>query len=62
MVGLMARFGLGFGVFLGLSAVLLLLYLPSGSAESAVTVFTAGIAVFLVLISLVALYTERKRQ
>ena len=62
MVGLIARFGLGFGFFLGLSAVLLLLYLPTGSAEFAVTVLTSGLAVLLVLISLVALYMERKRQ
>lgn len=62
MVALIARLGLGFGIFLGLSAVLLLLYLPTGSAEFAVTVLTGGIAVFLVLISLIALYMERKRQ
>lgn len=62
MVGLIARFGLGFGIFLGLSAVMLLLYLPAGSAGFAVTVLTSGLAVLLVLISLVALYMERKRQ
>lgn len=62
MVGLIARFGLGFGVFLILSATLLLLYLPAGTAESAISALTVGLGVFLVLISIFALYTERKRR
>ncbi|GAB3228741.1 hypothetical protein GCM10027447_21320 [Glycomyces halotolerans] len=62
MVALMARFGLGFGVFLTASALLLLLYLPAGGAESAVTTLTAVLGGFLILISLFALYTERKRR
>ncbi|WP_026932283.1 hypothetical protein [Glycomyces tenuis] len=62
MVGLIARFGLGFGVFLTLSAALLLLYLPAGTAESTISTLTVGLGVFLVLISTTALYMERKRR
>lgn len=62
MVGLIARFGLGFGVFLTLSAALLLVALPAGTAEFAVSVLTVGLGLFLVLISTSALYIERKRR
>lgn len=62
MVGLIARFGLGFGVFLTLSAALLLIALPAGTAESTISVLTVGLGVFLVLICTSALYIERKRR
>ena len=62
MVGLIARFGLGFGIFLTLAAALFLLYLPAGTAEFTVSALTVGLGVLLVLISIFALYTERKRR
>ncbi|GAB3648285.1 hypothetical protein [Glycomyces tarimensis] len=62
MVGLIARFGFGFGVFLTLSSLLILLYLPAGTAEFTVSALTVGLGVFLILISIFALYTERKRR
>ena len=62
MVGLIARFGLGFGVFLTLSAALLLLAVSPGTAEFVVSALTVGLGAFLILISIFALYTERKRR
>jgi hypothetical protein len=62
MVGLIARLGLGFGVFLTLSAALLLLLAPTGTAESSVSALTCGLGSFLILISITALYIERKRR
>ncbi|HEU5127471.1 MAG TPA: hypothetical protein VFU12_05720 [Glycomyces sp.] len=62
MVGLIARFGLGFGVFLTLSAALLLIALPAGTAEFTISTLTVGLGVFLVLICTSALYIERKRR
>jgi hypothetical protein len=62
MVDLIARIGLGFGIFLILSAGLLLLYLPAGSAEAVVSLLTLGLGALLSLTSAIALYTERKRR
>ncbi|WP_030162157.1 hypothetical protein [Glycomyces sp. NRRL B-16210] len=62
MVGLIARSGLAAGVLLTLAAALLLLSLPTGTAEFAITVWTAGLGLFLILISFIALYIERKRR
>ncbi|SDE41282.1 hypothetical protein [Glycomyces harbinensis] len=62
MVGLIARAGLAFGVLLTLAATLLLLSLPSGTAESSISALTVGLGLFLILISFTALYIERKRR
>lgn len=62
MVGLIARTGLAAGVLLTLAAGLLLLSLSTGTAEFAVTTLTAGLGLFLILISFIALYIERKRR
>jgi hypothetical protein len=62
MVGLIARTGLAAGVLLILAASLLLLSLQKGTAEFAVTTLTAALGGFLILISITALYIERKRR
>ncbi|MQM28958.1 hypothetical protein [Glycomyces albidus] len=62
MVGLIARTGLAFGVLLTLAAGLHLLLLPSGTAESSISALTVGLGLFLILITSLALYIERKRR
>lgn len=62
MVGLIARAGLAFGVLLTLAAALLLLALPGGTAESSISALTVALGLFLILISITALYIERKRR
>ncbi|MEU6858068.1 hypothetical protein AB0B28_04205 [Glycomyces sp. NPDC046736] len=62
MVGLIARTGLAAGVLLTLAASLLLLSLPKGSPEFAITIWTAALGGFLILISITAIFIERKRR
>lgn len=62
MFTLIARTGLGFGVFLVLCSGALALALSSDTPEFVISVLTVGLGVFLTLFCAFALIIERKRQ
>lgn len=58
-----ARLGIFAAVFLILtSTCMLLMFLKPGTAEFVITVVTAGLGVFLGVISTLVIHIERKRQ
>ncbi|MEV2278012.1 hypothetical protein AB0I72_20735 [Nocardiopsis sp. NPDC049922] len=58
----LGRFGLVVGAFLALASTLTALLNPPGTAEFVISVVTVGVGLLVVVLGLLAVLLERKRQ
>ncbi|MFC4336903.1 hypothetical protein [Salininema proteolyticum] len=62
MITLIARSGMVMGVLLALLGGLSAWYHPAGSAEFTLSAATCGLGVFLLIVCVISILIERKRQ